>query len=370
MKEQRFAALLAAIPGLLVLFSMRPEFGVMPRAVYVAAVAWFALVASISYRRKKVPDWGVPAFGLAFPVLAVLWWLVVKAVSLLYPEAAGEIFSIAIQGTLVALGVAAVVLWGKRLAERKVLLRAVYTSLGMLVVSVGLEIASVWMLSSQRMAIRSISYSLWLMVALASIELLFVLVAWLLAPDRPHLTIGLVGVAGFFLWTFWLEFDYGVVGTGYAYLIGVWFAFWSMVVLPAMSVTGTARRHPLPLMAGLLLIAFSGAAVMEALVRVRPDMLSGILSLAHLPAGGNGGLMAGVGSWAGRPLLRVMLGFLAEYLAVVASAMAAYVFATGGRFEGLGEGLLPNGSHAWASSLPLIHGRKRDDLLAYGSRSA
>ena len=310
------------------------------------------------------------AFGLAFPILAILWWLVVHAASLLYPEAAGQIFSIAIHGTLVALGAGAVVLWGKRLAERQVLLRAVYTSVGMLAASVVLEIVSIWSLSSQRIAILSVSYSLLLIVALASIELLFVLTAWLLAPDRPHLTIGMVGVAGFFLWTFWLEFDYGVIGTGYAYLIEAWFAFWSMVVLPAMSVTGAARRYPLALMAGFLLLAFGGAAVMEALVRVRPDMLSGILSLAQLPAGGNGGLMAGVGSWAGRPLLRVMLGFLAEYLAVVASAISAYVFATGGRFDGLEESSLPNGSHAWANSLPPIHGRKRDDLLASGCRSA
>jgi len=39
MKERIVAALLAAVPGLLVLFSMRPEFGAMPSAMYVAALA-------------------------------------------------------------------------------------------------------------------------------------------------------------------------------------------------------------------------------------------------------------------------------------------------------------------------------------------
>ncbi len=40
--------------------------------------------------------------------------------------------------------------------------------------------------------------------------------------------------------------------------------------------------------------------------------------------------MAGVGNRAGEPLIQVMLGFLAEYLAIAVTAVAAYVFAMGG----------------------------------------
>ncbi len=44
--------------------------------------------------------------------------------------------------------------------------------------------------------------------------------------------------------------------------------------------------------------------------------------------------MAGVGNRAGEPLIQVMLGFLAEYLAIAVTAVVAYVFAMGGQFTG------------------------------------
>ncbi len=352
MKDRKLVPLQAAVPGLLVLFSMRPPSALVPWMPYGAALGWLVLAALVSYRRKWVPDWCVPAFGLVFPALGILAWFVGYALSsTIDTSEVNEVLWIAMEGVPIAAGVGAAIFWGRRLVERKRLLPAAYTSLGVLAISLMLDLASAWAFSSQwnmtrsaaRLLVGSVLYFLVLLLGMASLALLFVLIAWYLAPDRPHLAIGLVGVAGFFLWTFWLEFDYGMPGTGYAYLMGAWFAFWLMVVLPAISVGGLARRHPLALMTGILLIAFGGSATMEALVRVRPDALSGVLSLVRLPANPRGSVVAGVGGWAGEPLIRVMLGFLAEYLPIAVTAVAAYVFATGGRFDGVEDELLQGG---------------------------
>ncbi len=333
MVERKLSAVLAMVPGLILLFVMRPS--KFPWVAFGALLAWFLLVVAISYRRRRVPDWGMPALGLIFPILGIASMYLSISVF----HGAGMLFRVAPWGIALLISAVVVIVWGAHLAMEERLGKALPVSLAVLAAGISLEVLSTWLAAlNSHTAMPPLADVLrfWLAGAavedlgLASLALLFVLTAWYLAPDRPHLALGLMGVAGFFLWSFWLEFDYAIAGTGYASLIGLWFVFWLAIVLPALSVTEPARRHPLTVLAVVLVVAFGGMAIMDAFVRVHPTTLRGLLAILHLPEKAHAATSAGVGSLADQSLPLVMLQILAQYLSVAATAVAGYVFAVGG----------------------------------------
>ncbi len=340
--EEKLSPVLAMVPGLLLLSVLRAWGSKVPWASFGALLAWFLLAVAVSYLRKRVPDWGMPALGLIFPILGIASMYLV--VSIFHPTP--ELLEFSPWGIALLLSAAVTVIWGAHLSMEGRLKKALLTSLAVLAVGISLDVFSDWLAAlGSHTAMPSLfdalrfwfGYAAMENLALASLTLLFVLTAWYLAPDRHYLALGMMGVAGHFLWGSWLEFDYSIVGTGYARLMGLWFVFWLAMVLPALSVTESARRYPLAVLTVVLVIAFGGVAVTNALVRVRPETLNGVLSLVHLSPSPKGSLIAGLGSWRGEPLSRVVLFFLTKYLSVAATAIAGYTFATGGEWTGRKE---------------------------------
>ncbi len=142
-----------------------------------------------------------------------------------------------------------------------------------------------------------------------------------------YVTLGAIGSVGFVLWSFWLEFDYTLVGSGYAYLMPLWFAFWLVVLLPLMSLTSVGRRFPATVLVVHLTIAFVGVAALAALVRVDPSRLNGVLALLGMPVQTRSLQAPGVGSLSG-PLGDVFLQYLLQYGSMAFTGLAAYVLIT------------------------------------------
>ncbi len=142
-----------------------------------------------------------------------------------------------------------------------------------------------------------------------------------------YVTLGAIGSVGFVLWSFWLEFDYTLVGSGYAYLMPLWFAFWLVVFLPLMSLTSVGRRFPATVLVVHLTIAFVGVAALAALVRVDPARLDGVLDLLGIPVQARSFQAPGVGSLSG-PLGDVFLQYLLQYGSMAFTGLAAYVLIT------------------------------------------
>ena len=332
--EEKLSPALAMVPGLLLLSVLQAS--KVPWASFGSLLAWFLIVVAVSYRRKRVPDWGMPALGLIFLILGIASMYLIGFIS----HGAPRLLKFSPWGIALLLSAAVTVIWGAHLSMGGRLKKALLISLAVLAVGISLDIFSTWLAGlNSRTAMPSLldalrfwfAYAAMEDLALASMALLFVLTAWCLAPDRHYLALGMMGVAGYFLWGYWLELDYAIVGTGYATLMGLWLVFWLAMVLPALSMTEAARRYPLAVLTMVLVIAFGGVAVVNALVRVRPEALNGVLSLVNLSPSPKGSIIAGVGSWKGEPLFRVAIGFLAQYLSVAATAIAGYTFATGGK---------------------------------------
>ena len=148
-----------------------------------------------------------------------------------------------------------------------------------------------------------------------------------LMRQPAYVTLGAIGSVGFVLWSFWLEFDYTLVGSGYAYLMPLWFAFWLVVLLPLMSLTSVGRRFPAIVLVVHLTIAFVGVAALAALVRVDPARLNGVLDLLGIPVQARSFQAPGVGSLSG-PLGDVFLQYLLQYGSMAFTGLAAYALVT------------------------------------------
>ncbi|NPA91779.1 MAG: hypothetical protein GXO55_10095 [Chloroflexi bacterium] len=336
MQRTRVSILLAVIPGLIILVSTL--YPMYTRHLLLLASAWVLGVLVVAWRRGRVPEWGIPAVAWVYVALiAMPLWL-------------GHVLERKGVGGDVVVGLVGIgpfVLLGLALAAWGVHIRHVWShrrGRRVLVIALGLgvlggllqSVASLWLPARpgtpafQQLDVMVFLTSLLLEMGLAGLLLAALGLTRRWTSPRSSSALMLIGVLGYFLWAFWLEFDYGLVGSGYPRLMNLWFAFWLTLVLPAAALLPIGRRHPVGVLTIVLLSAFMGTAVLEAVTRVSPSALDGLLAFLHVSRPAESVAVPGAGSWAYAPLWRVLLFFVFQHVGMALTGLIAFLLTSGG----------------------------------------
>lgn len=331
---RRLSPFLATVPGWLFISA---EWARHSSWLWIGWLIWTGIVLWLSWRARRVPAWASPLVGM-MPLLILLG--IIRAVTMGAQMWNAQSIVPTVWLTLLGMYAILAVLGS---VQRILHLRSSPHFSQLILLSVILISGSVLfnlmgMAASfrlQGMAPPDLRIMAWMhfpralvyQTLITAMVLVSALLVRKVVGDAPYLVLGAIGSAGFVLWSFWLEFDYGLIGSGYAYLLSLWFAFWLMVLLPMLSLTKIGQRFPTGMLVAHLFMAFVGVAALAAVVRVHPALLHGVLSLLGIPVRLRSYPAPGVGSLSG-PFGLVFLRFLLEYGSMAFTGLAAYVLST------------------------------------------
>ena len=339
MNKTWLSPILVVVPGVVALLAiLYPSYLPTGRMLLLLG-AWTLFVLGVAARQKRLPDWGVSAVAWVYVGLFLLpLWLdsllrsrgMTASGSTILPK----VWFFGLLGVILGA-------WGVYLkrslgsAEGR---RALAAALALLLLGSGLWTVGSLVFPSSRMSpsggwmeyLRLFLAEFPVIVGIAGILLASVGLTQRWTDHRGRTALILVGGVGASLWSFWLEFDYGLVGSDYPRLMALWFTFWLTLVLPAAALLPVGRRHPLETLVIALLAAFTGVAVLQALTRVHSATLDGVLAFFHFSRSASSSTPPAVGSWARYPLTQVILSLWARYVGLAMSGLVAFLLATRG----------------------------------------